>query len=53
MYINVVHRYSRFGDKVLSITYNALLKKITGTLQFCDGCAISKAESRAERKDFC
>ena len=34
---------------MLRITYNALGVKLTGTLQVCNGCAQSKAKSRAVR----
>ena len=50
MDINGVHRYSHTGEKLLRTTYNALGFKLTGILQFYDGCARSKAKSRAVRK---
>ena len=45
MYINVVHRDSHLGEKLLRTTYNALGVKLIGLLQFCDGCARSKVKS--------
>ena len=45
----MVHGYSHLGEKLLRITYNDLGVKLTGTLQFCGGCALSKAKSRAVR----
>ena len=64
MYINVVHRYSHLGEKLLHITYNDIGVKLTVTLEICDGCARSKAKAcavrekihksvTADRKDFC
>ena len=47
---NVVHRYSHLGEKLLRTTYNAPGVKLTGKLQVCNGCARSKANSRAVRK---
>ena len=46
MDINVVHRYSHLGEKLLCITYNDLGVKFTCTLQVCDLCARSKAKAR-------
>ena len=34
---------------MLRTTYNVLDIKLTGTLQVCDGCALSKAKARAVR----
>ena len=45
MEINVVRRNSRMGRKLMCTTYNDLSVKITGTLQVCNGCALSKAKS--------
>ena len=45
----MLHRYSHLREKLLRTTYNALGFKLTGTLKFCDGCARSKAKSRAVR----
>ena len=39
MDIHVVYGYSHLGEKLLRITYNALGVKLTGTIQFCGGCA--------------
>ena len=50
MDINVVHRYSHMGEKLLRTTYNDLSVKLTGTLKVCDGCARSKAKSHVVRK---
>ena len=50
MDINVVHRYSHLGEKLLRTTYNTLGVKLTGTLQVCEGCAQSKEKSRVVRK---
>ena len=50
MDINVVHRYSHLGEKLLRTTYNALGCNLTGTLQVCNCFAQSKAKSRAVRK---
>ena len=49
MEINGVNRYSHLGEKLLRTTYNALGVKSTRTLQVCDGCAHSKANTRAVR----
>ena len=51
MDINVVHRYSHMGEKLLCISYNALIVKLTGTLQFCGGCAEYKAKAPSVRKN--
>ena len=51
MDINVVHRYSHQGEKLLRTTYNALVFKLTCTLQVCNGCARFKEKSRAIRKN--
>ena len=50
MDINVVHRYSYLGEKLLPTTYNNLGFKLTGQLKVCDGCARSNKKSRALRK---
>ena len=50
MEIDVVHRYSHMGEKLLRITYNALGVKLIVTLQVCNGCAQSKAKARAVSK---
>ena len=47
----MVHGYSHIEEKLLRITYNALGVKLTGTLQFCGGCARSKAKARAVQKN--
>ena len=51
MEINVVHKYSHLGEKLLRTTYNALGVNLTRTLQVCDGCARSKAKAHAVRKN--
>ena len=48
--INVVHRYSHLGEKLLRTTQNTLVVKSTGTLQVCDVCARLKAKELAVRK---
>ena len=50
MDINVVHRYSHLGEKLLRINYNALGVKLTGALQVCDVYARSKVKSHTVRK---
>ena len=50
MDINVVHKYSHMGERLLCTTYNALGVKLTGTLQVYDGCARSKAKYCTVRK---
>ena len=50
MEINVVHQYSHLGEKLLLITYDALGVKLTGKLQFCDGCARQKSKLCAVRE---
>ena len=50
MGINVLHRYSHLGEKLLRTTYNALGVKLTDNLQICNGCARSNEKSRAIRK---
>ena len=47
MDINVVHRYSHLGEKLLHITQNTLSIKLTGTLQVCERCARSKEKAHA------
>ena len=51
MDINVVHRYSHLGERLLRTRYNAIGIKLTGTLYVCDGCARYKAKARAVRKN--
>ena len=51
MEINVVHRYSHLGEKLLRATYNAISVKLTGPLHVFDGCTRSKAKSREVRKN--
>ena len=59
MDINVVHRYSHFGENLLRFTYVNLGVKLTGTLEVCDGCKISKEtfyvvrSYKSGRKNFC
>ena len=48
---NVVHGYSHLGEKLLHIIYNALSVKLTGTLQFCGGCARYKEKAPSVRKN--
>ena len=50
MDINVVHKYSYLVEKLLRIKYNALCVNLKLTLQFCGGCARSKAKSFAVSK---
>ena len=50
MDINLVHRYSQLGEKLLRLTYDALGLNLTGTLQVCDSCARSKTKERSVRK---
>ena len=39
------------GENLLRITYNYIGVKITGTLQFCGGCAKSKEKPPSVRKN--
>ena len=50
MDINVVHRYSHLGEKLLRTTYKTLSVKLTGTLQVCGGCVRSKVKACMMRK---
>ena len=42
----MVRQYSNIGLKLCCPTFYALGVNMIGMLQFCDGCAISKAKAR-------
>ena len=46
MYINVVHRHSHPGEKLMCTTYNAIGVKLAGTLQVCNDWAKSNEKAR-------